>query len=221
MLRILGKQTKIMPHLESALTLSDQIDHLLPQTQCGLCGYKGCRPYAEALAEGKASINLCPPGGVETLEALGKILEQDPGPFAEEMQLKQKPTLLAVIREDECIGCTKCILACPLDAIVGAAKQMHSILDINCSGCELCIKPCPVDCIDLIALTDLSEEQKIQRQARFYDLNKQHQAREKNQLAEESLKLKSDLENLSLSIDERQNAIKAALARTKAKKDGS
>ncbi|HYF98347.1 MAG TPA: RnfABCDGE type electron transport complex subunit B, partial [Coxiellaceae bacterium] len=156
---------------------SEQIDRLLPQTQCGLCGYKGCRPYAEALAEGMAPINLCPPGGVETLDELAKLLHQDPSPYYADMEQKHKPIQLAVIREDECIGCTKCIQACPLDAIVGAAKQMHSILDINCSGCELCIAPCPVDCIDLVPLANLSEEQKEQRRDYFYQLNEEHQER--------------------------------------------
>ncbi len=200
--------------------LSNQIDHILPQTQCGLCGYKGCRPYADALANEEAAINLCPPGGIETLNAIAKLVEQDPTPYHLEMEQKQKPVMLAVIREDECIGCTKCIQACPLDAIVGAAKQMHSILDINCSGCELCIAPCPVDCIDLVAL-NVSEAEKNPRRERFYDLNEQHQQRMNLKAAQKSAALKTELENLSLSVDDRQSAIKAAMARKKARQNGS
>ncbi|MGB0204751.1 MAG: electron transport complex subunit RsxB [Neptuniibacter sp.] len=128
--------------------LVDQIDGMLPQTQCGQCGYPGCRPYAEAIAEGDA-INKCPPGGQSTVEALADLLDVEAVPLeagAEEEPVKK----VAYIREDECIGCTKCIQACPVDAILGAAKQMHTVIESECTGCDLCVEPCPVDCIDML-----------------------------------------------------------------------
>jgi len=128
----------------------DAIDAILPQTQCELCTYKGCRPYSEAIVEKGERIDRCEPGGVETLRAIASIVDQDPEPFIPEMQKKTKAITLAVVREDECIGCTKCIQACPVDAIIGAAKKMHTVLTDICNGCELCIPPCPVDCIDTI-----------------------------------------------------------------------
>lgn len=128
--------------------LVDQIDGILPQTQCGQCGYPGCRPYAEAIANGDA-INKCPPGGQSTVDALADLLDVEAVPLAggvEEEPVKK----VAYIREDECIGCTKCIQACPVDAILGAAKQMHTVIESECTGCDLCVEPCPVDCIDML-----------------------------------------------------------------------
>ncbi len=126
----------------------DQIDALLPQTQCGQCGYPGCRPYAEAIANGEA-INKCPPGGQSTIEALADLLDVEAVPLDAEHGEEQVKKV-AFIREDECIGCTKCIQACPVDAILGAAKQMHTVIVDECTGCDLCVEPCPVDCIDMI-----------------------------------------------------------------------
>ncbi len=127
----------------------DQIDSLLPQTQCGQCGFPGCRPYAEAIASGEADINQCPPGGEAGIQALADLLGVDPKPLnAEHGEHKEK--LLAVIDEQVCIGCTLCIQACPVDAILGAAKQMHTVIADECTGCELCVEPCPVDCIDML-----------------------------------------------------------------------
>ncbi len=128
--------------------LVDRINSILPQTQCGRCGHPGCRPYARAIAAGEA-INRCPPGGESTIQRLAALLNEenvalDPGHGSANKQQ------VAVIREAECIGCTKCIVACPVDAIVGAAKQMHTVVEDECTGCDLCIEPCPVDCIDLI-----------------------------------------------------------------------
>jgi len=128
--------------------LSDQINSILPQTQCGQCGYPGCRPYAEAIADGD-SINKCPPGGEDTIQALANLLDVEPEPLDAEHGVEAEPTV-AYIREDECIGCTKCIQACPVDAILGAAKQMHTVIIDECTGCDLCVEPCPVDCIDMI-----------------------------------------------------------------------
>ncbi|WP_394131131.1 electron transport complex subunit RsxB [Shewanella maritima] len=125
----------------------DQAEALLPQTQCGQCGYPGCRPYAEAIANGE-KINKCPPGGTATMEKLADLMGVDPEPLDAEAADTTKK--VAYIREDECIGCTKCIQACPVDAILGAGKLMHTVITKDCTGCDLCVEPCPVDCIDMI-----------------------------------------------------------------------
>ncbi|VAW77629.1 Electron transport complex protein RnfB [hydrothermal vent metagenome] len=127
----------------------ERIDALLPQTQCGQCTYTGCRPYAEAIAKGEADINQCPPGGEATIIALADLLGQDIKPLNPDNGIEQGPTV-AVIRELECIGCTLCIQACPVDAIVGAAKMMHTVIADECTGCDLCLPPCPEDCIDMV-----------------------------------------------------------------------
>lgn len=126
----------------------DQINAILPQTQCGQCGYPGCKPYAEAIANGDA-INKCPPGGEAGVHALADLLGVEPMELDEEHG-EEDVRKVAYIREDECIGCTKCIQACPVDAILGAAKQMHTIIVSECTGCDLCVEPCPVDCIDML-----------------------------------------------------------------------
>ncbi|GAA6133469.1 electron transport complex subunit RsxB [Oceaniserpentilla sp. 4NH20-0058] len=128
----------------------EQIDALLPQTQCGQCSYPGCRPYAEAIAGGEEKINKCPPGGESTIAAIADLLGVDPEPLDAEHGAEKESAMVAVIREDECIGCTKCIQACPVDAILGAAKQMHTVIADECTGCDLCLDPCPVDCIDML-----------------------------------------------------------------------
>jgi electron transport complex protein RnfB len=129
----------------------EQIDRLLPQTQCGQCGYPGCKPYATAIAAGAADINQCPPGGDAGVRALARLLGREAKPLNPANGI-EKPKAVALIREPECIGCTKCIQACPVDAIVGASKSMHVVVADLCTGCELCIPPCPVDCIDLVAI---------------------------------------------------------------------
>lgn len=126
----------------------DKIDQILPQTQCGQCGYAGCRPYAEAIAAGEADINQCPPGGEATILALADLLGRDPKPLNAEHG-EEQPKRVAVIDEETCIGCTLCIQACPVDAILGAPKQMHTVIESECTGCELCIAPCPVECITM------------------------------------------------------------------------
>ena len=125
----------------------EQILDKLPQTQCGQCGHPGCRPYAEAIAAGEA-INKCPPGGQATINALAALLNVE-APALDAEHGEEKPRTVAYIREDECIGCTKCIQACPVDAILGAAKQMHTVIASECTGCDLCVEPCPVDCIEM------------------------------------------------------------------------
>jgi len=128
----------------------DKIDALLPQTQCGQCSFPGCRPYAEAIANGEADINQCPPGGETTIIALADLLGRDPKPLNPENGVEEDVRTVAVIDEQVCIGCTLCIQACPVDAILGAAKQMHTVIASECTGCDLCVPPCPVDCIDMV-----------------------------------------------------------------------
>ncbi|MBB4862723.1 electron transport complex protein RnfB [Pseudomonas nitritireducens] len=128
----------------AAEPLAARVNDLLPQTQCGQCGYAGCKPYAQAIAEGDA-INKCPPGGAATIAALAELL-QVPAPPLDGVETAPR---VAYIREAECIGCTKCIRACPVDAIVGAARLMHTVISDECTGCDLCLEPCPVDCIEM------------------------------------------------------------------------
>ncbi|AUW37873.1 electron transport complex subunit RsxB [Grimontia hollisae] len=137
----------------------DQIDAILPQTQCGQCGYPGCRPYAEAIANGDA-INKCPPGGQPTIEKLADLMgvEATESAHDEEKGLKK----VAFIHEDDCIGCTKCIQACPVDAIVGSTKAMHTVIKDECTGCDLCVAPCPTDCIEMIPVQTTPETWKWQ-----------------------------------------------------------
>ena len=132
-----------------SLPLVERLDRLLPQTQCGQCGYDGCRPYAEAMARGEAGVDHCPPGGDEGARALARVLEV-PALRFDRSRGEHKPAQVARVIEADCIGCTKCIQACPVDAIVGGAKYMHAVIADLCTGCELCIPPCPVDCIELV-----------------------------------------------------------------------
>jgi electron transport complex protein RnfB len=131
------------------MSIVDDIDAVLPQTQCTRCGYSGCRPYAEAIADGSAEINQCPPGGHATITALATLLNREVLPLNPANGI-EGPTLVAQIDEDVCIGCTKCLPPCPVDAIIGARKQMHTVVAELCTGCELCIAPCPVDCITMV-----------------------------------------------------------------------
>lgn len=195
------------------------LDALLPQTQCGDCGYPGCLPYAEALAQGTASINKCPPGGVKTLKALATVLRLDATPYLHEVEQQTRPPSLAVIREAECIGCTKCIKACPVDAIIGSAKLMHSIITHECTGCGLCVEPCPVDCIEMVTLAEPEYDQDLARtrfnakQTRMLrdEHEKQQNYRQKRQLALKATDQAQD-------IQAKQDYIQQALARVQAKK---
>jgi len=135
----------------SGATLADAIDALLPQTQCTKCGYDGCRPYAEAIAAGRAQIDRCPPGGAAGIARLARLLGRPELPLNPECG-EEGPRRLARIDPDLCIGCTKCIQACPVDAIIGARKRMHTVIAALCTGCDLCVPPCPVDCIEMLPL---------------------------------------------------------------------
>lgn len=129
----------------------DEINKLLPQTQCGQCNYPGCMPYATAMSKGEADINRCPPGGDATIANLSELLNIPIKPLAEDLEPAPKKSMTALIDESECIGCLLCIKACPVDAIVGATKQMHTVIIDDCTGCDLCIAPCPMDCITMVA----------------------------------------------------------------------
>jgi electron transport complex protein RnfB len=191
------------------------IDALLPQTQCGECGFAGCMPYAEALAGGSTSINKCPPGGQKTVKALAQLLGINAIPY---LNMQQRPAALASIRENECIGCTKCIQACPVDAIAGAAKLMHVIINQECTGCGLCIEPCPVDCIDLLPLEEPTYDPALARQrfqAKKIRLLKEEQA--KQQLYREKKRLSAKMGEQTEMLA-KQNYITEALMRAKAKK---
>jgi electron transport complex protein RnfB len=151
--------------------LAQRIDALLPQTQCTKCGYDGCRPYAEAIAAGEADIDQCPPGGDEGIEKLAALMHRAARPLDPQRGPYRAPQV-AVIEEADCIGCAKCIQACPVDAVVGAAKLMHTVIASWCTGCELCLPPCPVDCIVLVPVAslpgaDLSRERHNARAARL------------------------------------------------------
>ncbi|WP_347988497.1 RnfABCDGE type electron transport complex subunit B [Methylomonas sp. AM2-LC] len=174
--------------------LAEQIDALLPQTQCGKCGYAGCQPYAEAMSQNQADITLCPPGGGLLVEKLADLLGKDveiPTHLYE-----PQPRRVAVISETECIGCTKCIPPCPVDAIVGAAKFMHTVIAEQCTGCELCIAPCPVNCISMeISQLPLRNAEDVQlSKVRFHTRNERIVKLE----AEKTLRLQRQKQQLEL-----------------------
>ncbi len=192
--------------------LAAQIDALLPQTQCEQCGFHGCRPYAEAIARGEAEINQCPPGGVAGIEKLAALLQRPVLALNPEHGL-EKPRTLARIVEADCIGCTKCIQACPVDAIVGASKLMHTVIDDDCTGCELCVPACPVDCIVLLPMppqqiddahAEAAREHFQRREAR---LQRQHAQREAELAARKA----------AVDSNAKRNPVLEALARAKAR----
>jgi len=197
--------------------LVDRIDALLPQTQCEQCGYHGCRPYAEAIARGDAPINYCPPGGEAGIAKLATLLDQPVLPLDPEHGI-EKPRMLARIVEADCIGCTKCIQACPVDAIVGSAKWMHTVIVDDCTGCELCIPACPVDCIDLEPMPLAQIDQAHADQAR------QHFQRRETRLAQQRERRDAELAARKAEVDTQAgpvNPVLAALARAKAKQQDS
>ncbi len=202
------------------MSLVEEIDALLPQTQCGECGYPGCLPYAQALAARQAPINLCPPGGIETINILANHMKMDAKPWVDDPQFITRAPSLALIREEECIGCTKCIQACPVDAILGSASEMHVIIETECTGCGLCVAPCPVDCIEMLPVETLSFDKKKAKN-RFHAKKvralratetQAHLYREKSKLLKE--------EKYTEEKEAKKAYILAALQRTQAKKNG-
>ena len=195
-------------------TLADRIDALLPQTQCEQCGFHGCRPYAEAMARGEAPINRCPPGGAAGIAKLAALLDTPPLPL-DPAHGVEKPRMLARIVEADCIGCTKCIQACPVDAIVGAAKLMHTVVPDDCTGCELCVPACPVDCI-VLGPMPLSQAQ----DPLHADAARAHFLRREARLAREQAERDAELAARKAAVDApatAQNPVLAALARARAK----
>ncbi len=183
------------------------IDALLPQTQCQECGYSACLPYAEAIVRGEIDIARCAPGGIETLEALARLMHVDAAPYKAEVQQRYRQPSVAVIDEAYCIGCLKCITACPVDAIVGSGKMMHTILPDICTGCELCLLPCPTDCISMVAA---APEKVVQAD----DARRHYEA--KNKRLQKAAKAKKV--NAPDSIAAQRDYIEAARLRVLAKK---
>ena len=198
---------------------ANTLDALLPQTQCGECGYPGCLPYAQALAAGLAPIDRCPPGGVETVLALAAELQIDPSPYLDEALANTRAPALAVIREAECIGCTKCIQACPVDAIIGSAKMMHSVITHECTGCGLCVEPCPVDCIDLVELpTPVYNREHAREQFNARTIRLLREEQEKQQAYREKRMLATKTIDQANDKAAKQNYILQAINRSNAKK---
>ena len=206
-------------------SLPDRIDALLPQTQCRRCGYPDCRAYAEAIAAGETGINRCPPGGEETIRALAEITNRAPEPLDPAFG-QFIPDTVAFIDEALCIGCTKCIQACPVDAIVGAPKLMHTIVEALCTGCELCLPPCPVDCIYMQPARGTTEGMMVPDSGRaradfFRQRYQAHNARRQRENAERQSHLRhkemagADAQELSA---QRKQEIAAAVARVRARR---
>ena len=219
--------------------LIEAIDALLPQTQCTKCGYQACRPYAEAIARGEADINQCPPGGADGIRKLAQLLVRSQKALNTANGV-EKPRTAALIDESRCIGCMLCIHACPVDAIVGSPKQMHTVLTGFCTGCDLCVPPCPVDCIDMVELGALAERgnrhatglagQSVEDMAAIARSRYQfHQRRLKRDKIEREQKLakkaEAKLAHLELltighDLDRKKAAVRAAIERARARLAG-
>ncbi len=219
----------------NAKSLADQIEDLLPQTQCTKCGYPACRPYAEAIANGAASYNQCPPGGVEGVARLATLLGKPVIPL-NPVNGMERPRPVAVIDESLCIGCTLCIQACPVDAIVGAAKQMHTVMPELCTGCDLCVAPCPVDCIAMVDATPgktgweawSQEQADAARERHAFHVSRLRRDKEENDArlaAKAAAKLKAVEAESTLTPEERtaqerkRAIIQAAMERARLKKE--
>ena len=210
--------------LSAMLAMAARIDAILPQTQCGKCGYSGCMPYAEAIASGEADINKCPPGGEEGIHELAALLGIEFKPFDEGVVLQ--PPSVAFIDENLCIGCTLCLQACPVDAISGASKQMHTIIAPLCTGCELCIAPCPVDCISMLPLPPTTRSEQSARDKKHatakatrerYQFRLERIERDKRDKAEKLAKKEhAAAQSAAVPNTDAQALIQAALERAKA-----
>jgi Na+-translocating ferredoxin:NAD+ oxidoreductase subunit B len=214
--------------------LADALDAALPQTQCTRCGYPDCRRYAEAMADGSADIDRCPPGGAEGIARLAALTGRPVVPL-DPARGSEGPRALAVIDEAWCIGCTLCIKACPVDCIVGAAKRMHTVIDARCTGCELCVPACPVDCIAMLPVTDertgwaawsAPQADEARQRYAFHRFRVERAARENDErlAAKAAAKLadlpaQTQIDDPAL-LDRKRAVIEAALARARARRDG-
>ncbi len=196
--------------------LVDRIDAILPQTQCEQCGYHGCRPYAQAMARDDAPINQCPPGGAAGIARLAELLDRPMLPLNPAYGI-ERPRTLARVVEADCIGCTKCIQVCPVDAIVGAAKLMHTVIADDCTGCELCVPACPVDCIVLEPMPSAQADDPAHA-----DAARRHFEQREARLARERAENEAKLAARKGSLEANPNSpVQAALARARAKKQAS
>lgn len=213
-------------------TLADQIEDLLPQTQCTKCGFAGCRPYAEAIAGGAAEINQCPPGGAQGIARLAGLLGRPVIPLNPANGV-ERARPVALIDENWCIGCTLCTQACPVDAILGAAKQMHTIINELCTGCDLCVAPCPVDCISMVPLADSAMQHKtgwdawsaeqanaararhVARNSRLEREKQENEARLAAKAREKLTAVQQDTSSDAAEIARKKAIIEAALARAR------
>lgn len=199
--------------MSAVSNLVERIDAILPQTQCEQCGYHGCRPYAHAIANGEAPINQCPPGGAAGIARLADLLDRHVLPLNPANGV-EKPRMLARVVEADCIGCTKCIQACPVDAIVGAAKLMHTVIADDCTGCELCVPACPVDCIVLDPMPPAQANDPAHA-----DAARDHFERREARLGRERAEQETGLAARKASVEAQENnPVQAALARARAKK---
>jgi Na+-translocating ferredoxin:NAD+ oxidoreductase subunit B len=216
-------------------SLADQIEDLLPQTQCTKCGYPACRPYAEAIADGTAGYNQCPPGGAEGISRLSRLLGKPAVPL-NTANGEERPRPVAVIDEARCIGCTLCIQACPVDAIIGAAKQMHTVLDLLCTGCDLCVAPCPVDCIAMVDVTpgktgwaawsqQQAEDARARHDFHVFRVRRDKQENEVRLAAKAAAKLQAVQQETPLTVEEKTEQerkkaiIQAAMERARLRKE--
>jgi len=198
--------------MSSAPIPAERIDALLPQTQCTRCGYPACRAYADAIASGEAPINQCPPGGQTGIDLLARLLRRAPLALNPANGVEQARTV-AVIDEEACIGCTKCIQACPVDAIVGASKFMHTVLAEECTGCDLCLLPCPLDCISMVPAAD--DGLSVLARATGYRIR--YLARTQR-LAGEAREREADLEAKKAALGSGASAVQAAIERARARR---
>jgi electron transport complex protein RnfB len=205
-----AKPAKLTPMSAPSELLAERIDALLPQTQCTRCGYPACRAYADAIVAGEAAINQCPPGGRAGIALLAGLLGRAPLPLNPANGVEQ-PRTIALIDEAACIGCTKCIQACPVDAIVGASKLMHTVIGEDCNGCELCLAPCPVDCIEMVPAADDGLDP-LQRAPRYRALYEARRAR----LLRETAAREAELAARKAAGD--AGSVQAAIARARARR---